>query len=452
MQRSSFLRLLGVAAGLLSASAASAQTVVPFTAGNFVVVRIGDGTTTLTAAAAATALQEYTPAGTLVQTVALPTADAGTALAFTETGSSTTDASLTRSADGRYLVLTGYNAIPGTATLAGTAASANNRLIARVASDGTVNTSTRITDAFSGSTSTNVNIRGAASANGSTFYAIGSNSGVVYVPLGNTAASTAISTGAPTNIRTVNVVGGNLYISSSSGTTLGVAQVGTGLPTTTGQAITPLAGFPTAAGPSSYSFFFTDQSATVPGPDVVYVADDRTTTDGGIQKWSLVGTSWVLNGTITGGTAAVRGLTGSVSGTTVRLLASSASSIYTVTDNAGYNVAPSTAALPAAIATAAANYAFRGIAPAPLATALAARLASALELGLYPNPATDKLTVELPGTSTLGHTVEVRDLLGRTVRTASLSASGEVNLTGLHAGTYLLTVDGNLTRRITKID
>jgi hypothetical protein len=38
------------------------------------------------------------------------------------------------------------------------------------------------------------------------------------------------------------------------------------------------------------------------------------------------------------------------------------------------------------------------------------------------------------------------------VRTATLPASGQLSLAGLRAGTYLLVVDGALTRRITKTE
>ena len=459
MQRFSFLKQLGLlsaAVGLLSTTEALAQTA--FTAGNYVVVRVGDGTTALSGSAAATSLLEFTPVGAAVGTArALPVADAGATLAFTETGSSTSDASLTRSADGRYLVLTGYNAVPGTATVAsGTQAAATNRLIGRIAADGTINTSTRITDAFNAT-----NIRSAASANGSAFYAVGANSGVVYVPFGNTAASVALTgTALPTNLRTANIVGGNLYISSGSGAYIGISQVGTGLPTTATQAATLLPGFATPANTtqatlSPYAFILTDQSTAVAGPDVLYVVDDGAlaAANGGIEKWSLVGGTWVLNGLITAtANPGLRGLAGSATGSTATLLATSSGSLYVVTDNAGYNAAPSTTTLPTAIASAGTNYAFRGIAPAPLATALAARPASATELGLYPNPATDVLTVELPGTPALGHTAELRDLLGRPVRTTTLPASGQLSLSGLRAGTYLLTVDGSLTRRITKAE
>lgn len=454
---SSFLQRLGLlsaAIGLLNTSTALAQTPRAFTAGNYVVARVGDGTAALNSAATATFLLEYTAAGMLVQTITLPVVNASPNLALTETGSSGTDAGLTRSADGRYLVLPGYNATPGTAALAGTTSAANNRLIGLIAADGTINTTTRITDAFSGG-----NIRGAASANGSAFYAVGNSGGVVYVPLANAAASTTISTGSPTNDRVINIFGGNLYVTSGSTPAYGVAQVGTRLPITSGQAqtlltnVVPTSGTAVAASP--YSFFFTDQSSTVAGLDVLYVADDgsATTTPGGIQKWSLVGSTWTLNGTIGTTAAALRGLTGSVSGSAVTLLASSASSLYAVTDNAGYNAAPSTTTLPAAIATAGTNTAFRGVAPAPLGTALATRPeATQGQLALYPNPTQAVLTISLTTGSAAGHLAEVRDLLGRTVRTAMLPASGQLNLVGLPAGSYLLTVDGSLTRRISKAE
>ena len=436
--------LLGLALSLLSTAEALAQ-LKPFTAGNYVVVRIGDGSAALTSAATATYLAEYTAAGALVQAVPLPTADASPNLALTASGSATSDANLTRSADGRYLVLTGYNAPVGTANVTGTAAATTNRVVGRIAADGTVNTTTRISDAFDAN-----NIRAAASATGSTFYAVGANGGVRYLPLGNAGPTTALSTGNPTNLRTVNFFAGNLYVSAASSGSYGVLQVGTGAPTAAGQALALLPGFPTATGPSSFGFFFTDQSPAVPGVDVVYVADDRTTADGGIQKWSLVGGTWTLNGTIASATAALRGLTGSVASSAVTLVASGGGGLYRVVDNAGYNAAPSTPALPTALVATPTNTTFRGVALAPVATALATRAATDdAELAAFPNPVQQQLTVRL-ATAPAGHTAEVRDLLGRVQHTALLPASGQLDLSCLPAGTYLLTIDGHLTRRISK--
>ena len=430
----------------------------PFTLGNIVVVRVGDGTAALTSAATATFLLEYTPAGVLVQTIALPTAATGANSILTNTGSSTSDAVLTRSANGAYLVLTGYDAAVGTATLTGTASTTNNRIIGRVAADGTVDTSTRISDAFSGTSATTANIRSAATVDGKAFYAVGSNTGVRYVPFGNSgmAATTAISTATPINNRAVNIFGGNLYVSSASGTSFGVSQVGTGLPTTASQTIAMLPGFPTAPGPSSYAFYFADLSTTVPGVDVLYVADDRATAEGGIQKWSLVGSTWTLNGTITGTPApALRGLDGRTIGTAVSLVASGGGGVYLVSDNAGYNAAPSTATLPAPlVATPASNAAFRGVAFAPAATATATNASNALPgLTISPNPATDRITVALPQAGAA--TVALRDITGRLVLApAALAADQQLRLpTGLTAGTYILEVhQGAVTavRRVQK--
>jgi hypothetical protein len=123
-------------------------------------------------------------------------------------------------------------------------------------------------------------------------------------------------------------------------------------------------------GASPGSFYLADLDTSVPGVDVAYVADDRTTGGGGIQKWSLVSGNWVLNGTIAGTTSAVvRGVNGRVTGTSVALAATSNTSLYFLTDNTGYNTAPSQASLPSAVATSGSNRAFRGIAFAPIAAA-----------------------------------------------------------------------------------
>ncbi|MBH8570878.1 T9SS type A sorting domain-containing protein [Microvirga sp. STS02] len=370
----------------------SPTTSMAFTPGNVAVVRVGDGSATLTTAATPEFVDEYTLGGALVRSIAMPTADNGTVRAFTNSGTATSD-NITRSVDGRYLLLTGYNAAPGTAGIVTSTNSGttNNRLVARIGADGSVDTNTRINDAFSGT-----NVRTAVSTDGSAFYVSGGNSGIRYVPFGNAGATTALSTGTVTNFRILGIAGGNLYATSATGSNYGVNQIGTGLPTAAGAAVTLLPGFPTASA-SPYGFYFADLSTTVPGLDVVYVTDDAAT--GGIQKWSLAGGIWTLNGTIGGSTTALlRGLTGQRIGTAVQLIASGGGGLYTVTDQAGYNAAPSITALPAPFVPLPANTSFRGVALAPVATALAAaKSAAAPEVSVFPNPATDQLTVQLGG-------------------------------------------------------
>jgi hypothetical protein len=351
-------RLLTFLVTVLSSWPALAQP-TPFASGNIVVARVGDGSAPLSTAATEVFLDEYTPAGMMVQTINLPTSVNGTNRILTASGSASSELGITRSADGRYLVLTGYSAAPGTPAVASSSSNDVTRVIGLVAANGSFDTSTSAGGAFSGT-----NIRAAATADGTSFYSVGGNSGVQYQPYGS-AMATQLSS-APANIRSINIANGNLYISTVSSPYIGLSQVGMGLPSTSGQAATVLPGFPAStAGASPYGFYFADLSATVPGVDVVYLADDRTTA-GGIQKWSLVAGSWVLNGTIAGtASSAVRGLNGTTGGGNVSLVASSSTDVFFLADSAGYNAAPSLAALPAAIATANANTAFRGLAFAP---------------------------------------------------------------------------------------
>ena len=340
-------------AGPLLASAA------PFKPGNIVVARVGSGSTALSGAAAAVFLDEYTPAGRRVQSIALPTSVSANSRILTAAGNSASEQGLTRSADGHYLVLAGYGATPGTAAVATTASSAVARVIGLVAADGSVNTSTSTGNAFSGT-----GIRAVATADGKSFYSVGGAGGVRYQLIGNS-TSTQLNT-TPTNIQRITIVDGKLYVSAGESPVVGLSQVGAGLPTTAGQTLAVLPGFPGATpGGNPYGFYLADLDATVPGVDVAYVVDEGAVA--GIQKWSLVGGSWVLNGTIAG--FELRDLQGSTTGTSVALLASTANSIYALTDDTGYNVAPALTEVPAPLATAEANTVFRGVALAPVAPA-----------------------------------------------------------------------------------
>lgn len=410
------LRLVGTALSLWPALASAA----PFTPGNLVVARVGDGSAALTAAATEVFLDEYTTSGTLVQTIALPTSISGNNRILTASGSATTELNMTRSADGHYLVLTGYSAAPGTTPLVTSPTTDVARVIGLIAADGTVDTSTSTGDAFSGAS-----IRAVATVDGTSFYSVGGNSGVRYQAFG-TAMTTQLNT-TPTNIRSINVANGDLYISSASTPYYGLSQVGTGLPTAVGQAATALPGFPGATpGSSPNGFYFADLSAAVPGVDVVYVADDRGT-GGGIQKWSLVSGSWVQNGTIAGtASSAVRGLNGSTSGTTVSLAATSSSELFFITDNTGYNTAPVLTALPASIAAASTNTAFRGMAFAPVA----------------PAPAIASFT---PGSGPIGTTVTVTGTNFTGASSVTLNGVGVAAFTLVDAATITFTVPAGAT-------
>ncbi|RZL13110.1 MAG: T9SS type A sorting domain-containing protein [Hymenobacter sp.] len=402
----------------------------PFKPGNIVVARVGNGSTALSAAAAEVFLDEYTPSGTLVQSIALPTAVGVNNRILTAAGSATSELSLTRSADGHYLVLAGYGAAPGTASVASSAATDVTRVIGLIGADGSIDTSTSTGTAFDGAS-----IRGAATVNGTSFYSVGSDGGVQYQAFGSYTTTPLTTTAA--DILSINAVGSNLYIATNNSPYVGLSQVATGLPTTAGQPITVLPGFPGATmGASPNGFYLADLTEAVPGVDVAYVADDRTSGGGGIQKWSLVGGSWVLNGTIAGSTSvAVRGLSGQASGTSVALAAASNTGLFFLTDNAGYNAAPSLASLPAAVATAGTRKAFRGTAFAPVAAA--PTIAS-----FTPTSGGEGTTVTITGTNLTGATsVQI----GTTVIT---------NYTVVSATSITLVVPnitGNLTGQVTVV-
>ncbi len=386
--------LLALALPLLSAGSAAAA---PLTAGNVVVYRIGTGAAGLLNTGAAVLVDEYTPAGSLVQSIAMPVTASGAQKQLVASGTSTSEGLLTRSGNGKYVVLPGYASdIPAAASLSGTNGTAVPRTLGRVDASGLVDTSFTLADFASSN-----NPRGIFSTNGTDFWMCGGAGGVRYASYG-ASSSTQLST-TVVNVRGLSVFGGQLYCTSSSGA-IRVAAVGSGLPVTTGETITNLPGISSSTG-SPYGFLFADLSAAAPGYDTLYVADDTNTAGvGGVRKYSLVSGSWVSNGGVGTPADGYRGLCGSVSGTSVTLFATrkggstatGGGEVVTLTDTTGYNA--TLAAAPALIATAATNTVFRGVALAPnLAPDLSVAATGPASAGVGA-PFTYNLTVANSGT------------------------------------------------------
>jgi hypothetical protein len=352
-----------------------ASSAAPFTPDNLVVVRVGDGTATLANTGNAVFLDEYsiTTAGvpTLVQSVPLPSAAAAGELQrqCVMSGTAASEGALVRSTNARFLTLACYGSnIPAATSLNSSLGTVVPRVIARVAVDSTTDTSTALSDFASG------NNPRAAVSDGVGFWSVGGSGGVRYATLGQT-TSTEIST-TVTNMRVIDIVGGNLFVSHASGTVLGrLAQVGTALPTVTGQVMTSINGFPIGGTASPYGFAFVDLDATVAGVDTAYVADDAVDA---IQKWALVAGVWTNVGsvnTIISPSASVltnpRGLTArllpgqGVAFATIAdaALAADVSSIVIGIDTAGYNLAPVAPLL--RVVNSGALRVFRGLAPTP---------------------------------------------------------------------------------------
>jgi hypothetical protein len=338
----------------------------------FFVVRVGDGQAALGTSSTAVFLDERDVDGTVVRTISLPTAADGDNFPFTLQGTATAEGGLSRSADSRYVTLGGYAVAPGVASINGTSnlstdASPTNRVVARVSADGTIDTTTRLVDAFSTSS-----IRGVTSNDGTAFWATGnsgsgSTGGFHYVTLGSTGTTVRIS--GPNNLRHTHIFGGQLYISSAAGTgTHGVLAVGTGLPTTAGETAVQVASFPNTL--SANSFAVLDLNPIVLGPDTIYIAFDQGGVAGtaNIQKWTFDGTTWTQASfapTLTSTSAPnAIGLTTWVEGSNVTIVLSTSESpsrLVKIVDD-GATAAP----VETVLDTAAANTAYRGVARAPI--------------------------------------------------------------------------------------
>jgi hypothetical protein len=129
-------KLLCLSALLLSVGLSFAQTA--FTPGNIVVSRMGNAAGPYSTTNAVY-LDEYTPTGTFVRTLALPAAS-GSGIYQHYTG---VEGAITRSSDGQYLTLVGYTVAAGSGSNFNTStAVANPRCIALVKYDGTVSVKT----------------------------------------------------------------------------------------------------------------------------------------------------------------------------------------------------------------------------------------------------------------------------------------------------------------------
>ena len=371
-----------------AAVVAQAANAGVFTAGNLLVSRFGDGTTTLTSAATAVAINEYTTAASqssAVQSIAFATSGTNQ---FTDSGSATSNGYL--NTYNGYVAISGYNAATGTANVTGT----NNKAVQVLDSTGSVvNRAVFPTGGANGtppSPFSGNNIRSAIATSATNFYATGNSSGTPatggawYSNSTNYTQVSSTATGQPNNLRNVGIFGGQLYASAASGTNLGVVAVGSGLTTSAGQTSTLFINAGTGANIYGFVMFDTDSDSTM---DLAYLADDGTTVGSGLQKWMRSGSTWTqswarlvngagsLSGTAGTGFAGIRGLTGTwdaVNGAQLYATTTELSNnrLISILDN---GATPTTASN---LASAGDKYAFRGVAftpgavPAPGAVAL----------------------------------------------------------------------------------
>jgi PEP-CTERM motif len=341
-------RIFAITTLLLSSLAVSQAQ---FTTGDLVVLREGAGSAPLSSAGTAIYLDEYSTSGVLAYSLAIPSTGSS---ALVNSGSATSEGALNLSANGQYLVFAGYNAAAGTPSIVGTTAAAVPRGVATVDASGNYTLAATTSSSFSAN-----NIRAGATDGTGNYWAVGANSGAVYLGTGTPGA---ISTTVANN-RVIQDIGGNLYFSTGSGTSRGIYKI-SGTPTS--GANTAVSLINNGGNASPYDFVFN------PGMTIAYVADSspftNSTTIGGVEKWSYNGSAWVFDYSLSYGTNGAVGLAVNFSGANPTIYATSGNgnSLFDIVDTGS-------SATGTLLATAAANEAFRGLeftVPEPSACAL----------------------------------------------------------------------------------
>lgn len=331
-----------------------------FNSNSIVVIRVGSLDSVLSNRSREVFLHEYDTAnGSLIRILSVPYTGADK---LTMTGTSSSEGMMKRSANKAFLTFGGYDLELGVSSPTSLTTNAN-RVIGRVAANGTIDLSTKVPYA---EMHPNGQIRAVVSNDGTGYWTAGGSNGVRYAAHGAATAKNLSAT--VTNMRSIGIYDNKLFLAHASGTAVSrVYQIGTSLSTTDSTGATSLPGIQTTATPiTSADFYFADLSDAVPGPDVLYIADEAAT--GGIVKYSLVADTWVETGKLANtldGASSYRTLAGEKTANGVVLFGSrtSGTQLFKLYDNGGYN-GPITGT-PVVIATAETNTGFRGVAFAP---------------------------------------------------------------------------------------
>jgi hypothetical protein len=279
--------------------------------------------------------------GAVLKTIPIRTVRNGNQQALTTSGLNPQEGLLTRSSDGKCLIFTGYNDTVGTGVVNG---SNSPRGVAAVYPDGAVSTSTQISDAFQ----TRV-VGGATSDNCSRFWVTGSG-GIRLVNLKSSGSSVGIVSGLEV-YRHIKFFDFFAYVTLNNSSTQRIASL-TGIPTT---GLDTPAGFPGISTSNTLTdFVLYDLDADVFGVDTMYVTNRGV----GVQKYSLVGGSWTLNGTAPCSFASSLMDKGGRN-----FFVTEGNKIYTMSDPDGYNMPWSA---PCTVFATAASGLYSGIAPSPM--------------------------------------------------------------------------------------
>jgi hypothetical protein len=300
-----------VAPTLVLCSGAFGASILP---GDLFIQRVGvPGSAYTSGQSAQVFVDEYTRSGVLVQTFNVTQQLLTAGFNYTNSISSRSEGHLNLSTDGKYLTLIGYNAPVGVGSIASTIAGAGaNQFLRAVATvDGSNGTISGFTVGNNGLNSNNAwsgdNPRSAIRDSNGQYWGSGNantpgSTGGVWsfrAPASGTAATnvtqqTQSGSTNTRNTRNIEIFNGQLYVTTSNATFIGLDKVGTGTPTAnTNQTMTRIINPGSTASPIGFSIS--------PDGNTIYMADDRTGGGGGIQKWTMSGSSFTLAYTLSAG-------------------------------------------------------------------------------------------------------------------------------------------------------
>jgi len=421
-----------------------------FTSGNIAVLRIGgnnaDGSNSGSPSSAGTAVhidELNSSTGVLKQTIDLPIDTLGSNFPF-YLSSSAVEGLLTLSPNGQFLTALGYSAKTSSSIYSNTPL-VSPRTVAFVKSDGTINTTTALTD-FSTST-----VGSAITTNGTDIWlAATASNGIAYTTLGSTGGEMNVSSTIASS-RSLGIFQNDLYYVSAAGNRIGTVAAGGGIPKTSGNTMTALnvngTGISNAA---PNQMLMLDINPSISGVDVMYITNAGSTNTTGILKYCKDASGiWQPYGGYGNTTtdSIYMGITGSASGSTVTLYFTTGiktgnfpGKVVKMTDSSGYNGTMNGNVVWSVIAPA--NSTYRGVTFTPV-------------------PTSDITTVNLPYQDGLGLTVSKNGIM---IRQAGLiqvfSPSGQLIKTEkvtdgqfmpLRSGVYIvraITTNGVFNQKI----
>lgn len=263
-----------------------------FTPGNLAVLRIGNGSQVLTNTGNSIFIDEYGTNGVCVHSTTIP--DSGTS-ALILSGKASTEGGLSRSVDKSRLLLAAYNTNHGVVTkaLSDLKATAVPRAIGVVSIDRSVTILKSMTNLFSGT-----NPRSVVSNDGETgFWLGGGDDGILFV--GGDSPSPVTVESDLDNTRFLSIASGNLFFSTQSKTP-GIYTLSSVPGALSPVGLTEKAAYTnllvsTGSNGEPSGFAFNPTMTTL------YVADERTDSNGGVQKWTTDGTTWKMDYTLSVG-------------------------------------------------------------------------------------------------------------------------------------------------------